>query len=273
MLNRKKIITICIVVLISIFAIIIIVLGYRYYKDYRIMSIRKQLFSELNTVTLENGAMKRFGDAHDGGYLLYDNLMQDVTSAYSYGIDGRDKWGCDISMRYNLVIHQYDCFNTTKPVCAGGKFVFHEECIGEKYLISDNKTFDSLKNQIIKNKDEKKKLVVKIDVEGAEWDSFLATPDEVLNTIDQLIVEFHGVDQEKYIKVFKKLRKIFYLVHVHFNNYACNDKIQPFPAWAYETLFVNKRIGKPDKTKSVSPRLAPLDNPNNPVNKDCQASQ
>ena len=236
------------------------------------MPIREQLFSELKTVALENCTLQRFGDAHDGGYLICEDLMKDVTSVYSYGIEGRDKWGCDVSKKYNLVVHQYDCFDTRRPVCAEGNFIFHEECVGDKYYISDNKTFDSFKNQISKNNDDNKKLIVKMDVESAEWDTFSATPDEVLNHIDQLIVEFHGVDQEKYISVIKRLKKIFYLVNLHYNNCGCDDKIQPFPAQAYEVLFVNKRIGIPNKNVPVPRMLASLDSPNLPFYEDCQRS-
>ena len=244
--------------------------GQRYYLYQKNITHREQLFSELKTVALDNCTLYRLGNAHDGGYLICENLMRDVKSAYSYGIEGRDEWGCDLSKRYNLIVHQYDCFDTRRPVCANGKFVFHEECIGDKYFISDNKPFDSLKNQIIKNKDDKKKLIVKMDVEGAEWDAFWATPDEVLNNIDQLIVEFHGVDQEKYIHVIQKLKKIFYLVNVHYNNFGCIDFIQPFPAPAYEVLFVNKRIGIPNGNEPVPTTLSSLDSPNNPFKEDCQ---
>ena len=309
--NRKRIISI----VVSFFIGIFFVNGCSYIENYKEMLIRKQLFSELKTVILGNCTLKRFGEAEDGGYLMCENLMKDVRSAYSYGIGGKDKWGCDVSKKYNLIVHQYDCFNLRRPVCAKGKFIFHEECVGDKYficedetfdrltnqiisedeifdrltnqiisenktyyvltnqIISENKTFDSLTNQIIKNKDGKKKLVVKMDVEGAEWDTLLETPDEVLKNIDQLIVEFHGTRQEKYIKVFKKLKNIFYLVNVHYNNSACADGIKPFPSLAYEVLFVNKRIGKPNKNEPAAHRISSLNSPNHRELEDCQTLQ
>ena len=238
-------------------------------------SIRQKLFLELKPVQLKNCNFKRFGDPGDGGYLMCDNLMQNVKSAYSYGISGTDEWGCDISKSYNLLVHQYDCFNLTRPVCEKGNFDFHEECIGDKYFIEEERTFDSLNNQITKNKDQGKLLIVKMDVEGAEWDSLLSAPDSAFNVINQLSVEFHGVDQKKYIEVIKKLKKDFYIVDVHFNNFACDNgiiynKLFPFPAWAYEVLFVNKRVGILDET-APTPQQNPLSAPNDPKRKDCQA--
>lgn len=272
-MSKKKIIMIIGIVVLAV--VVITLLGYKRHKDEenRILGIRQQLFPELRTVSLDNCVLKRFGDAHDGGYLLCENLMRDVRSAYSYGIAGRDKWGCDISTTYNLPVHQYDCFDLRKPVCEKGKFIFHEECVGGKYEISDKRLFDSMQNQIKKNHDEKKHLVVKLDVEASEWDTILAAPEELLNVIDQMSVEFHGVDDEKYIRVLQKLKKTFYLVNVHFNNHSCKDEIQPFPGWAYEVLFVNKRLGKPGKSESALPHSGSLDAPNNPKAKDCQASQ
>src|SRR5262245_1954421 len=58
---------------------------------------RQQLFAELTPVTLRNCRLKRYGEPHDGGYLMCENLMGAATASYSYGIDGRDDWGCDVS--------------------------------------------------------------------------------------------------------------------------------------------------------------------------------
>ena len=71
---------------------------------------------------------------------------------------------------------------------------------------------------------------VKMDVEGAEWDSILRTPDEVLARIDQLVFEFHGVarDTARYLEVVGKLKRTFEIVHLHFNNYSCTAKGAPF---------------------------------------------
>jgi hypothetical protein len=290
--KSKRIILILAVFSTIIITGIILFYGYGYFKNSRVRSERKKLFSELKIVTLENCTIKRFGDSHDGGYLMCENLMRDVSSAYSYGIGGTDVWGCDVSKEYRLPVHQYDCFDVSEPICEGGNCIFHRECIGDKDIAFQNKSFDTFNNQIIRNQDEKKKLVVKMDVESAEWDSLWAASDDVLNNIDQLIVEFHlgrqvtikakplktdqiiiefhDEDFEKFIKVTRKLKKTFYIVNVHYNNNTCCNRISPFPAWAYEVLFVNKRIGKPDKNQPAVPWSQPLDAPNEPAYPDCQ---
>ena len=82
--------------------------------------IRKELFYEVQPIALANCELKRFGEANDGGYLLCANLLGDVKAGYSYGISGYDGWGCQISTDLRVKVHQYDCFDLTKPACSTG---------------------------------------------------------------------------------------------------------------------------------------------------------
>ena len=49
----------------------------------------------------------------------------------------------------------------------------------------------------------------------------------------------------------RKLKRNFYLVNLHFNNWSCTPKAAPLPAWAYQVLWVNKRIGVLDPAAPV----------------------
>jgi hypothetical protein len=220
-------------------------------------------------VRLANCELERFGEAHDGGYLLCRNLLGDVKSAYSYGISGYDQWGCDVSTRLGVRVHQYDCFNLTRPACSTGKAVFHEECIGNSRRVEDGRPFNTLESQVLENGDAGKPLVVKMDVEGSEWETFLNASDEMLQRIDQMAVEFHGVDEGRFVLVMHKLKRFFYIANLHWNNFACDNTIAPFTSSVYELLLVNKRIGVPDPVRQVV--SSPLDRANNPALPDCQA--
>lgn len=229
------------------------------------------MFEEIQPIRLANCELERFGEERDGGYLLCANLLGEVKAGYSYGISGYDQWGCDVSSRLGVRVHQYDCFNLAEPVCRTGDTVFHPECIGDSLRVEEGRPFDTLANQIRTNGDEGKHLVVKMDVEGAEWDSFLGTPPEVFQRIDQMAVEFHGFDEGRFILAMMKLKEHFYVANLHWNNYACDAGKPPFPSWAYEILFVNKRIGMPDGSKPAAPSA--LDLPNNSEWPDCQSVQ
>lgn len=92
--------------------------------------VRVQLLEELRPVVLQNCTLERFGSANDGGYLMCGNLLGRAQSAYSYGIGPKDDWGCSISDRLGIPVHQYDCFSPPEAPCANGRSVFHDECIG-----------------------------------------------------------------------------------------------------------------------------------------------
>jgi hypothetical protein len=231
--------------------------------------VRAALFAELQPIELRNCRLERFGEPHDGGYLMCADLLGSVKAGYSYGISGYDQWGCDVARRLNVRAHQYDCFNLEKPRCDGGVTVFHAECIGPSPSTDEaGRIFDTFEHQFASNGDGAKRVVVKIDVEGAEWDTFLQTPPTVLRRIDQLVVEFHGVDQEHYLAAVRKLKRFFFVANLHINNFACRPGLDPFPAWAYEVLFVNKRIAVAGKRRRAASHR--VDAPNKPGAPDCQ---
>jgi hypothetical protein len=231
--------------------------------------VRYMLYDALRPVKLANCELERFGERHDGGYLMCGNLLGSVRAGYSYGISNYDQWGCDVATRLDVPVHQYDCFDTRQPACPTGKTVFHPECIGPEPSTEEGRSFNTLATQFRRNGDEGRRLVVKMDVEGAEWESLLLAPDEVLEQIDQLVVEMHGVSEPKYAAAVQRLNGFFHVANVHFNNFSCESGIEPFPAWAYEVLFVNKRIGIPD-TSGGAPSPPAGDAPNNPGLADCQ---
>ena len=177
-----------------------------------------------------------------------------------------------MSKRLHITVHQYDCFDLRQPSCPGGTTVFHGECVGTGRSVEDGRPFDTLAAQFAKNGDTMGPLVMKIDVEGAEWDAFLLAPDSVFARLDQLTVEFHHVAEQRYVAAIQRLKRFFEIAHVHYNNFSCDSALTPFPSWAFEVLLVNKRIAMTDG--SPVPRgLAPQDAPNNPTAADCQAAR
>jgi hypothetical protein len=233
--------------------------------------VHRDLFAEIQPVKLSNCEFERIGDAHDGGYVLCKNLAGRAQSIYSYGISGSDQWGCTLSARLKLPVHQYDCFNTDHPPCEGASPVFHPECVGPRKVTEEGRLFDTVEAQIGKNGDAAKRVIMKMDVEGSEWESFMATPESVLKQIDQLSVEFHGVEEARFVEVIKKLRTVFHVANVHYNNWTCHPDVSPLPALAFEVLFVNKDLGVVD-TATAPTFPNPLDAPNNWQRPDCQAA-
>jgi hypothetical protein len=235
-------------------------------------AIRAMLWRELQPVALERCQIARFGETNDGGYLVCANLLADVAAGYSYGISGYDGWGCQVASTLRVPVHQYDCFDLSAPACQGGGTTFHGECIGGEPATIDGRPFDTLERQLERNGHGRARIVMKIDVEGAEWDAFATAPDSVLERIDQLVVEFHRTDERRFLTVVQRLARFFHVANLHMNNYACTGSDDaPFGAWAYEVLFVNRRL----PVGAVTPRTTPyhpLDRPNAPDLPDCQAT-
>lgn len=244
-----------------------------------VVAARRALFDAIRPVTLRNCALERFGGRNDGSYLMCGNLLDRVESGYSYGIGGTDRWGCEVSRRAEVPMHQYDCFNANRPSCWLGDTTFHDECVGAKAETMDGRVFDSIANQLAKNGDTGKHLVMKIDVEGAEWDTILAMSDETLSRIDQLAVEFHWdpdptlgwANDPRYLAAINHLKRFFEIAHLHTNNITCVGDLAPFPGFAFEILFVNKSLAVVDSAiPPVLPR--PEDTRNRWWVPDCQVS-
>jgi len=72
------------------------------------------------------------------------------------------------------------------------------------------------------------RVIIKMDIEGAEWDALLATSDEFFSSISQITMKCHGYNDPKILEVLRKLKRNFYLVNLHFNNWSCTSAFQ-FP--------------------------------------------
>jgi hypothetical protein len=235
---------------------------------------REALLAELRIVTLKNCTLKRYGGPNDGGYLMCGNLLRGARAAYSYGIGDEDEWGCQVSRQFGLKIHQYDCFTATRPACEGGRFVFHNECVGARREIVESRRFDSIAAQIAANGDAGKRILLKIDVEGAEWETLLAAPDSLLDRIDQMAMELHLGDSPvaKSLELIRRLKTRFHLVNLHFNNHSCEDVFHPLPAPVFQVLWVSKRLGRVDPNGPSAAPPSHLNAPDVPRRPDCQLS-
>jgi hypothetical protein len=106
--------------------------------------------------------------------------------------------------------------------------------------------------------------VMKMDIEGAEWEWFANLEPEVLKRFKQLVVEFHclGSDVDYQTAVFKKLSEQFYLIHIHGNNHAGSSKMHDtiVPS-VIELTYVRKDDLQATLNTTQLPRLC-LDAPN-----------
>lgn len=110
-------------------------------------------------------------------------------------------------------------------------------------------------------------LILKMDVEGAEWDALMDLESETINQFRQIVFELHDMylphTFEKICKVLSQLNKTHQCVHVHGNNYGpskcIGGMVMPH---ALEVLYVRKEDYKYVPSHHFYPRE--FDMPCNP---------
>ena len=164
----------------------------------------------------------RVGRHTDGGYVMVDNFAGGV--AYSFGISDDVSWDTDMSRR-GYEIFMYDPTIDALPARNAKFHLFREGIAG---IEMRDRNLNTLENFIRRNGHEHAdNMILKMDVEGAEW-SFLSTvTSETLSKFDQLVFEFHYMIEPKNqsemnatLACVKKLNQTHSLVHLHANNFA-----------------------------------------------------
>lgn len=220
---------------------------------------------------------KRFGEAHDGGYLTcMDGLSGGhIQAAYSVGVEGHDKWSLDIYNLLKVPVNQFDC-TVTHPAQQCPTCHFYQACLQAPSgagALSHHQNWalqQALDNSGM-GKAPERSLVMKMDIEGSEWPILAEmTPGgagEVLKKFQQVILEFHWMDQRykhgEYLKAMQNLLAAgFRVAHVHGNNYGgmYSEGAYSIPN-VVEVTFVSS--GQAAAT-CQDPVLSPLDTPNNP---------
>jgi hypothetical protein len=208
------------------------------------------------------GEYVRVGRDEDGGYVMHDSVFSAKT-AISLGIADEVSWDLELANR-GLQIAQFD-FSVDSPPILHKNFAFHKSKIcaapgaGEENLQSLTRFLSPGISNILK-----------IDIEGYEWDAFASCAQQDLSGYSQIVAEFHDlqemVDENWFIKCLSALEKItqqFQSIHVHGNNYgrlAVLGNIA-FPT-ALEVTFLNRSLcGFEDFGHRTYP--TPMDHPNN----------
>lgn len=196
------------------------------------------------------GRLVRIGNQNDGGYIMLDDF-KNRNIAYSFGIDGDVGWDDAIADR-GLDVYMYD-HTISSLVRTRKEFHFFQQGIaGRKEGMKD-----TLASFVYQNGHKNKHhMILKMDVEGTEWDFLESVDDETLFQFDQIVIEMHDLlDVSKYGKIISGLEKIgrtHYAIHVHANNWGAavytEGKIIPD---TLEVSYVNRRTYSLQKNMSV----------------------
>jgi len=176
---------------------------------------------------------KRFGEDHDGGYLSCVDHMApgDVKAAYSMGVEGHDRWSEDVHESFGVPVFQYDC-TVEKAAQDCDNCKFFQACLkgnnGKGGFAG--KTSWTLKEAVMKSgqKEEElppRSLLMKMDIEGAEWPTLRTSSTRTLTKFRQILMEFHDLgDESRHEEMLNTMRKLqasgFKVVHLHGNDFT-----------------------------------------------------
>lgn len=202
----------------------------------------------------KNRALREF----DGGYIVTDYELEKTTALYTYGV------GEDISADrefYELTgkpCYLYDHTIDGSVVRNSGLPLVHKQ----EGLGFTPRCNDFLEHY--KENNETGEVILKVDVEGAEYDYLSRVDLEKLEEkVVSLLIEFHNLENPQIREVFKvlmnKLDKYFVLHHIHANNYGkIVENIPTVP----ELSFINRRHIKKIKEENIKYPIRGLDYPN-----------
>ncbi len=223
----------------------------------------------------------RHGKNNDGGYVVSEKAFLESDALMGYGICEDISFEDTFSLKYNKPSYGYDC--GIRDIARQSKQChFIDECIGNEKFLNPDMTSShkvaSFTKQIENAGLKNKKVFIKMDIEGAEYDAF----DDILKHVQNitgLVVEFHFTKTEempKAIQLLQNINKDFYLVHLHSNN--CVHKKRQFSVQningkltkVLELTFIHKSLvtkAEPMKDQNF-PKT--IDQPNCPLKPDNQ---
>lgn len=168
---------------------------------------------------IASSCLRRFGRTGDGGYCLVDDLNEDDI-VYSFGINDDVSWDKDIT-KTGAHVFMYD---PTIDCLPEYNERFHFERIGITGDVEDKNYL--LLDSILKRNchDNNERMILKMDVEGAEWDVLENVSTEIIRKFRQITLEMHGMldetEKDRKLKIIRKICDTHQPIWVHGNNFS-----------------------------------------------------
>ncbi len=238
-------------------------------------ALQKKLMALLSPFNAEGLQKKRLGRRHDGGYVVPINIARQARACLTYGVSD------DISFELELVracpdlrVFLFDHTIEAPPAHPASFRFFREGVTGRRnevvrpwggrargvrmgglgvwierapFRIRWNR-LGTIPAHIRRLGLKGQPILLKIDVEGCEYDALRVVSDAVFSQVSMLIMEMHDLDEPETVtaavQILSRIRRTLTLVHLHGNNrkppVEAGDGLR-YPQ-VVEAVFVNNRL-------------------------------
>ena len=199
--------------------------------------------SRIRPMTGSNLELMRVGGSTDGGYVMAKPLTG--SGALSIGVGADVSWDQEIAAR-GIPVAMFD-HTIRKPPALVPNSTFHRIGIGSTET-RDLRPLDQLVS--LTGWAGRDDLLLKMDVEGAEWSAMTQPRPVDLEPFTQIVIELHGLgglrDERTATSVLAAIEHLcasHIPIHVHANNY---DELVRFGSWwfpdAIEVSFIRRDL-------------------------------
>jgi Methyltransferase FkbM domain len=205
----------------------------------------------------------RLGGVGDGGYVLLDRL-DPAQTVMSFGVGPTVTFDADMAERGHSVLlfdHTVDALPQEHPRFRW----FRQGIAGVTDPAADLFTLAEHMDKLAPGAVDP---ILKIDVEGAEWEAFGEAPAHLLRRFAQITVEFHALEflekpdfNATAMRALAALAQDFAPVHVHANNWGGIGYVGGLPLpTTIEVTYARRDLFRTAPSRTFYP--TPLDTPN-----------
>lgn len=206
---------------------------------------------------------RRVGCIGDGGYIMAD-CLRPTQSVISYGIANEVSFDVELAEAGHK-IWQFDHTIVGAPVTHPNITFTREGVAGTD---QPDELLYTIETHAARLEIPRAGAILKMDVEGAEWEVLDGISPEALGQFDQILMEFHGMSRivhpkfmKRFIDVMEKLNAQFTLFHVHANNARPLVSVDHFVTpGLIEVSYIRTDLVTREPSKTVYP--TPMDSPN-----------
>ncbi|MBQ3565444.1 MAG: FkbM family methyltransferase [Alphaproteobacteria bacterium] len=220
----------------------------------------------------------RLGKNNDCGYVVPIEALEASDALLGYGIDNDISFEREFCQRFDKPSFGFDC-GIPGIETGDNRCHFFSECIGTSDYIYSWQTssghVSSFSDQLQRLKLTDKKVFIKMDIEGAEFEVLNGILD-YSNNITGIVLELHISlkNAEKALDILSSLERNFVLIHLHGNNvsleYFKTKYAKNHIPFALELTYVNKNLLSSYEISDNQKHPKPIDQPAWPYFSDCE---